>query len=113
MCNNKYLSDLEYWVYIKGNKSKMLSNYHTKSLVYKSSVNVKDKKLYKHPTVKPVELIEKFITNHTNKDEVILDPFMGSGTTGVASVNLNRNFIGIELNTNYFNIAKERLTQCQ
>lgn len=46
---------------------------------------------------------------HTNDNDVVLDPFMGSGTTGVACKNLNRNFIGIELDENYFNIAKERI----
>lgn len=62
-----------------------------------------------HPTQKPVELMEYLIKTYTNEGDVVLDFAMGSGTTGVACKNLNRNFIGIELDTNYFNIAKERI----
>lgn len=109
LCNNKYLNDLEYWIYIKGPKSRIKGTYKTKSLFYQSPVNKKDKKLYQHPTVKPLPLIEKFIINHSDESGTVLDPFMGSGTTGVACKNLNRNFIGIELDEKYFKIAKERI----
>ena len=78
-------------------------------MVYKSQTNRKDKALYQHPTIKPVQLIEKYLINHSNESDVILDPFMGSGTTGVACKNLNRNFIGIELDDKYFDIASERI----
>lgn len=64
---------------------------------------------YIHPTQKPVALIEYLIKTYTNKNETVLDFTMGSGTTGVACKNLNRNFIGIELDEGYFNIAKERI----
>lgn len=109
LCFNKYLGDVEYWVYIKGKRSGINGSYMSKSMVYKSQVNKKDKKEFGHPTCKPVELMEKFIINHTKCSQVVLDPFMGSGTTGVACVNLNRNFIGIELDEGYFNIAQERI----
>ena len=62
-----------------------------------------------HPTQKPLKLIEDLTQKHTNGNQIILDPFMGSGTTGVACQNLNRNFIGIELDQKYFNIAKDRI----
>ena len=62
-----------------------------------------------HPTQKPVHLMEYFIKTYTNESETVLDFTMGSGSTGVAAKNLNRNFIGIELDENYFNIAKERI----
>ena len=62
-----------------------------------------------HPTQKPVALMEYLIKTYTNEGELILDFTMGSGTTGVACKNLNRNFIGIELDENYFNIAKDRI----
>ena len=62
-----------------------------------------------HPTQKPVELLEYLIKTYTNKNELVLDNCMGSGSTGVAFKKLNRNFIGIELDENYFNIAKERI----
>lgn len=109
LCNHKYLNDVEYWIYIKGNKSKILGNYQSKSMVYTSPVNKKDKITYGHPTCKPVELMEKFVFNHTVKDSTVLDPFMGSGTTGVACLNLGRKFIGIELDANYFGIAEARI----
>lgn len=61
-----------------------------------------------HPYEKPVKLIEVLLDG-INNCNTVLDPFMGSGSTGVACVNTNRNFIGIELDENYFNIAKERI----
>ena len=62
-----------------------------------------------HPTQKPIELLEWLIKTYSNEGDLVLDNCMGSGTTGVACKNLNRNFIGIELDTNYFNIAKNRI----
>lgn len=62
-----------------------------------------------HPTQKPVKLLEWLIKSYTNEGETVLDNCMGSGSTGVACVNTNRNFIGIELDEEYFNIAKERI----
>lgn len=62
-----------------------------------------------HPTQKPVELLEWLIKTYTNEGFTVLDNCMGSGSTGVACKNLNRNFIGIELDEKYFNIAKERI----
>ena len=62
-----------------------------------------------HPTQKPTTLCEWLIKTYTNEGETVLDNCMGSGSTGVACVNTNRNFIGIELDENYFKIAKERI----
>lgn len=66
-----------------------------------------------HPTQKPVRMMERFITNSCPPDGVVLDPFMGSGTTGVACVNTGRNFIGIEKDAGYFQIATERIRKAQ
>lgn len=63
-----------------------------------------------HPTQKPVSLCEYMIKTYTNQNDIVLDNCMGSGTTGIACKNLNRNFIGIELNEEYFNIAQKRIT---
>ena len=63
-----------------------------------------------HPTQKPVALLEYLIKTYTQENETVLDFTMGSGTTGVACKNLNRNFIGIELDEGYFNIAKDRIS---
>ena len=62
-----------------------------------------------HPTQKPVALFEYLIKTYTNEGDTVLDNVMGSGTTGVACKNINRNFIGMELDEDYFNIAKERI----
>jgi len=62
-----------------------------------------------HPTQKPVALMEYLIKTYTNKDEIVLDFAMGPGTTGVACKNLNRKFVGIELDQDYFKIAEERI----
>ena len=62
-----------------------------------------------HPAQFPLSLAEDHLISWSNEGDIILDPFMGSGTTGVACKNLNRKFIGIELDEGYFNIAKERI----
>ncbi len=62
-----------------------------------------------HPTQKPVALMEYLIKTYTNEGEVVLDNCMGSGTTGVACINTNRKFIGIEMNDDYFNMAADRI----
>lgn len=66
-----------------------------------------------HPTQKPVALLEYLIKTYTQEGDTVLDNCMGSGSTGVACVNTNRNFIGIELDEKYFEIAKERIEKCQ
>lgn len=67
----------------------------------------------KHRTEKPIELLEYLIKTYTNENDLVLDNCMGSGSCGVACVNTNRCFIGIELDENYFNIAKERINSAR
>ena len=62
-----------------------------------------------HPCPKPVAWAEWLVSRATNKNDLIFDPFMGSGTTGVASLKLNRRFVGIEIEPKYFEIAKQRV----
>lgn len=66
-----------------------------------------------HPTQKPIELLEYLINTYSNEGDVVLDTFMGSGSTGVACQNLNRNFIGIEIDKHYFEIAEKRLNEAK
>ena len=66
-----------------------------------------------HKSQKPLALMNELIQRYTNEGDTILDPFMGSGTTGVACVQLNRNFIGIEINPQYFEIAQRRIAEAQ
>ena len=80
--------------------------YYPTSIIEISNANQKAKQ---HPTEKPVELMEYLIKTYTNENEIVLDNTMGSGSTGVACVNTNRNFIGIEKDEKYFEIAKNRI----
>lgn len=112
-CNNKYLNDTEYIVFMREKGVQVFGSYHTKKSYFITSVNKKEKQLYRHPTIKPLDIIENLIINSSQENDTILDCFMGSGTTGVACKKLNRNFIGIELDEKYFNIAKERIEKTQ
>ena len=112
-CNNKYLSDTEYLLYFRKDGVPMYGTYFTKKKYYVSSTNKQDKKMYNHPTIKPLNIIENLVINSSEVQDVVLDCFMGSGTTGVACKKLNRNFIGIELDKQYFNIAKERIEKVE
>ena len=84
------------------------NEYYPTSIIEISNASQKGKI---HPTQKPVALMEYLIKTYTNEGETVLDNVMGSGTTGVACKNLNRNFIGIELDENYFEIAKKRILE--
>lgn len=107
--NGTYLSDTEYLVFAREKGVKLYGNYHTKKKYYVTPANVEDKKKWHHPTIKPLDIIKNLIINSSQQGDTVLDCFMGSGTTGVACKELDRNFIGIEIDENYFNIAKERI----
>lgn len=88
-----------------------LSNNSAKQRFPKDILNITTQHKRFHPTQKPVPLMEYLIKTYTNENETILDFTMGSGTTGVACCNTNRNFIGVELDKEYFNIAKKRIEE--
>lgn len=100
-----YLSGVEMAVWFKRSGHKSF-NAHCKNTVFKFP-NGRSKT---HPTEKNMLLWEEILKDCSNEREVILDPCMGSGTTGVACRNTSRRFIGIEMDENYFNIAKQRIT---
>ena len=109
-CNNKYLSDTEYClIFREDGTSVNYGTYETKSKYYISAINKVDKDLYDHPTIKPLEMVKNHILNSTKENDVVLDCFMGSGTTAVACKELGRNYIGFELNPKYWQIAVDRL----
>lgn len=108
-CNNRYINDTEFILFFREKGVEIHGTYDTKKTYYVTPLNTKDKKLYNHPTCKPVEILQNLILNSSLENEIVLDPFMGSGSTGVACLNTNRHFIGIELDKKYFEIAKERL----
>lgn len=94
-----------------GNKDyKVFSSYLINSTVAASYGN----DVYTgHKSQKPISLMRKIVSLYTKKGDTVLDPFMGSGTTGVACVELGRNFIGIEQDNNYYEIAKNRIKETQ
>lgn len=108
-CNNKYLSDTEYLLFFREKGVPIFGEYKTKKKYYVMQTNKKDKELYNHPTVKPLEIIENLVINSSKENDVVLDCFMGSGTTGVACRKLGRNFIGIEIEKEYFKTALSRI----
>src|SRR5574344_116301 len=112
-CNNKYLNDTEYIVFMREKGVQVFGNYHTKKSYFITPVNKKEKQLYGHPTIKPLDIIENLIINSSLENDTVLDCFMGSGTTGVACKKLNRNFIGIELSEEYYNIAVRRINEAK
>lgn len=104
--NNHHLSDLEYIIMIreKGSyfsKHKEIDDYRKFFLTSCSRG--------KHPAEKPVELLKRYIKVSSQENDIILDPFMGTGSTGVAAKETNRNFIGIEIDDKYYQIAKSRI----
>jgi len=101
-----YMKNCEYTIFFRKGKSKYINDIGGSKTVH-SFDNIIGNKV--HPTEKPIDLMEFYINNSTNENETVLDPFMGSGTTGVACKNLNRQFIGIEMQEDYFNIASERV----
>ena len=109
--NNTSMGDLKgsyapkYEMIIFAHKGrKLLNGFRYADIIKASRTGNKN-----HPTEKPVDLLETFIKNSSDESSVVFDGFMGSGSTGVACVNTNRHFIGIELDEGYFNIAKERI----
>lgn len=112
-CGNKYLTDTEYCLFFREKGVKVYGSFDTKRTYYISQTNMKDKRKYGHPTIKPLNIVENLIINSSLENETILDCYMGSGTTGVACKKLKRHFIGIELNKEYFDIAKNRINESE
>lgn len=102
--NKWYMKNCEFIVMLRKGKAKKINNMGTKQLIL---VNNVDKKI--HPSEKPVKLMQILIENSSHENELVLDPFMGSGSTGVACKTIDRDFIGIELDEKYFEISKERI----
>ena len=104
--NKYYLNSYEMILMLRKGKAKNIKNMGTKNLLEINNI-LGGKKT--HPTEKPVELNKIFIENSSNEGDVVFDPFMGTGSCGVACKELNRDFIGIEIDERYFKIAKERI----
>lgn len=110
--NLQFVNSTEAWLYFTYGAATGTFNNEGRvehDFVETSVVPLSEKKLGKHPTQKPLRLMSHFIRLLTNENDVVLDPFMGSGSSGVAALQLNRKFVGIELSTNYFSLAKQRI----
>ena len=101
-----YMKNCEYTLLLRKGSSKYINDIGGSKTVHKFG-NIIGNKV--HPTEKPTDLMEFYVKNSSNEGDVVLDMFMGSGSTIVAALNTNRKAIGIELNESYFNIAKERI----
>lgn len=110
--NLHFVNSTEAWIYFINNGKTGTFNNNGKVIhdFYESSViGGKEKKYGKHPTQKPLALMEHFVSILSNKSDLILDPFMGSGSTGVAAMKKDRCFYGIELDEEYYKIAMHRM----
>ena len=110
ICGRYYMNCFEYIILFRKGSDKPINKCGTPDILkipIKKMKDVNGKNL--HDTEKPVDLMEILVENSSNEGDTVLDPFMGIGATGIACKELNRNFIGIELDEKYFNIAKERI----
>ncbi len=109
--NNTFICDTEYCLFFREKGVLLCGNYFTKRKYYVTYTNKSDKSKFQHPTIKPLQIIKNFVLNSSKENDIIIDPFVGSGTTAVACRELNRQFIACEINQEYHKIACDRLNQ--
>ena len=107
--NNSWLPDIEYCLYFREKGVSYNNGYELKSKWFTSPANKRDKDLFNHPTIKPLELVKRHLLHTTQETDIILDCFMGSGVTAVACKKTNRQFIGFEINPKWHEIANKRI----
>ena len=109
--DRRYVQDMEFAIWAVKKNAKWVFNKQPETpynrALFSTPIVAGTEKLG-HPTQKSVELMKKLVLIHTNPGDLILDPFMGSGSTGAAALELNRNFIGVEMTSEYFHMAKNR-----
>lgn len=108
-----YMSQFEYIMFFRKGKAKKINNCGTSDILEVPNKKTKINGKNIHDTEKPIDLMKILIENSSQENDVVLDSFMGAGATGIACKKLNRNFIGIELDENYFDIAKERIEKAE
>lgn len=110
ICGRYYMTCFEYILFFRKGSDKPINDCSTPDILSIPVQKLKDKEGNNvHDTEKPVKLMETLILNSSNEGETILDPFMGIGSTGVASLLNGRNFLGCEIQKNYFDVAEERI----
>ena len=107
--HNKLLSDKEYCLYFRKGGYCMPQSYEDARTLFIEPINIKDKKLLLHPTIKPEKIIKTFLRNCSKQGELVLDMFSGSGTVAKCCQDLKRDFIAIEIEKKWVDISRERL----
>ena len=110
--NLHFINSTEAWLYFINNGTTGTFNNEGKPVhdfIETATISKSEHDLSKHPTQKPLKILEHFVKLLSNEGDLVLDPFMGSGSTGVATEHLNRRFLGFELNKDYYTIAKHRI----
>lgn len=107
--SNKYLTDTEYCLYFRNGGMCEPKNYEDAKTYWFDPINSSDKQIWEHPTIKPQHMIEKLIRNSSKQGQLVMDLYLGSGTTAAACKKLNRNFIGSEINERFYKIALDRV----
>jgi len=108
-CGNKYLSDTEFILFFREKGVRLYGSYETKRTFYTTLRNQQENIEFGHPTVKPCQIIRNFVINSSQDGDIVLDPYMGSGTTAIACIKERRHFIGFELSKEYFDKAVRRI----
>ena len=111
--NNKYITDKEYCLYFRNGGYCQPECYEDAKTIFHEPINIKDKDLWKHPTIKPLKIFKTLVKNSSKENDLVLDCFSGSGTTAIACHNLKRRFICIERDTDYYNASVKRLKIAQ
>lgn len=101
-----YMKNCEYVLFLRKGTARYINNIGDSKTVHQYN-NILGKKT--HPCEKPVPLLKFYISNSSNENDIVLDPFMGTGSCAIACKELNRNFIGFELDKNFFDIAQEKV----
>ena len=108
--NRYYMKNCEFILFLYKGFAKPINNMGCKVVMECDNISGKCKQ---HPTEKPIDLLELYIRNSTKENDIVFDPFMGSGSTCIAAINTNRHYIGFELDEKYFEIAEQRIKKAK
>lgn len=111
--NHTYLSDTEYILYFYERGYNLLNppDYDHAKTCFFSSTNKAEKGKWRHPTIKPQTILRKLIENSSKEGDIVLDTFMGSGSTAIACKSIKRKFVGFEINKQYYEMSQRRLKE--
>lgn len=108
-CNQRYLEDIEFCIHFRESGVKLNNGYSLKSKWFNSAINQNDKWLFEHPTIKPLQFVKRHLLHATQPNDIIFDPFSGSGTTAVAAKETGRQYIAIEIEKEFYRISQDRI----